>query len=540
MGKQKQPSKASNFTDIIPPSMTEITEYVNALYEESTDLNNFIQRSLGRMELLSVEINFPELKYYISLMKSFSQKYSNTESEKDKQLNATIQAFRRDNESLKSDNLKLKAQIKEQQNRLEFVEKQNREQGAELKLFKSGGPKQTGAQRPSQQGQTADAQAIKTPQISAAKDAPFQASSSNRKAGPAQKAASPPANKAAPSASLVTPPVVPPTALPSIFKEDLSLNRPKSVLKKTTFAVSGNTTLLSAQSTSRLDPISGRDLHKRTSSAGPKTVSEISEVYQFKAAEDADGKPRPRGVSFKPIREESSVDSLPRRGADNRNRTPSTRGRSQSVHHDRSQSLKVVTQHHEAETEEDYLTITHLRPNYLVLYLTAYNQQFVQAMQDIEKAPAVGVDAEYKLERGVNVPTYLQVADEDKAYVFNLKLICSSPQSETMLKAIWEFLTSKKPKIGQSLAHDLVEISQFIIPRLRLKTGPQIVNCWSLEEKLFLWMPSRTLGLTHLAYRHLGKYMRKKQKEISAGGQRTITNELQMEYVALDGLAPLV
>lgn len=543
MGLNKKVTKTTNLQNLIPPSMEEIQLYIAGHYEESKTLHQFVQKTLGRLELIADEINFPELKFYISCMKSFAQKLANSDQEQEKLMDNAHQAFRKDNDSLKSEIKRLRLQIKENETDMILVEKLNREQAKELKSLKSALDKQiqrikpsAGTQIPSQ---TAVVDISSEPQSITkivAEPAKLQfASTSSARVVAINEPAIPQASLNAHSANM---PNLTPVNTSLNSKADLA-SRPKSVLKRTTF----QTVPSVAELVHRVSAAAAADDHKigmrRNNSTGHKTIPAVSEVYQFKAAE-MDSSSRPRGVSFKPIREESSAEPSPRRGASTRHRTPSTRGRSQSVHHDRSQSLRVITQHHEAETEEDYLTITHLRPNYNVVYLTAYNDQFVQAMKEIEKAPALGVDAEYKLERGTNVPTYLQIADDTKAYVFNLKLISASPQSSLMLQALWEFLVSKKPKVGQSLAHDLYEVSQWIIPRLGIRSGPQIVECWSLEEKLFVIMPSRTLGLTHISYRHLGKHMRKKQKECSAGGQRTIDNELQMEYVALDALAPLV
>ena len=600
MGKKRAP-QTTELQDVVPPTMEDINLYVAGLHEESKTLHHFVQKALGRLEFMADEINFPELKFYISCMKSYAQKSANADQEREKLMDKTIQALRKDNDSYKSEIKRLKLELKELEGDMEAGEKLNREQAKELKSLKLALDKQIQRLKPATPGQPVSlAQASKAIQeVDQAKvgvpTAQYVSSSSARMpalgqvpnipqtlqmlklpgtAQTAQTAQTAPIPQmpqarqftqltpAAPARVQPQAPNSPPAqtqtqtttagntnTLPPISPNNNTIEgamRPKSVLKRTTFVpVDDSVVRLGVQglSSAMRHSVGAEDAKtgmRRNLSAGSRTVPVMSEVYQFKAADHIDSTSRPRGVSFKPIREESSAEPSPRRGASTRHRTPSTRGRSQSVHHDRSKSLRVITQHHEAETEEDYLTITHLRPNYHVLYLTAYNEQFVLAMKDIEKAPAVGVDAEYKLERGANVPTYLQVADDTKAYVFNLKLIAASTESQHMLKAIWDFLTSKKPKIGQSLAHDLYEVSQWIIPRLGLRSGPQIVECWSLEEKLFITMPSRTLGLTHISFRHLGKHMRKKQKECSAGGQRTIDNELQMEYVALDALAPLV
>lgn len=48
------------------------------------------------------------------------------------------------------------------------------------------------------------------------------------------------------------------------------------------------------------------------------------------------------------------------------------------------------------------------------------------------------------------------------------------------------------------------------------------------------------MGLSEIAYRFLGKHMRKKDKEIKTGSTLELTNELQLEYVSLDALVPLI
>ena len=274
-------------------------------------------------------------------------------------------------------------------------------------------------------------------------------------------------------------------------------------------------------------------------SASVKPVDKTSEVYHFRAAAESETIPTLKPAlktEFKDRRDTTREENIRHRYG-GRSRRDESRGRSQSVRRDRSISLTVVTQ--KPDPTEQFLMISDLRHNYPVVYITNYNTDFRDAIKSISKCTVIGVDAEYKRVGRGYVPTYLQIAENNKAYVFNLQLLAEWRDSRKALKELWDLLTSKQTKVGQSLAQDLTSLTTFLGQRLPNRPDPVVCGCWSLEEQLFTAHSTRRLSLSHLSFRHFGKHMRKKQRETMMGHKKTIENELQMEYAALDALAPL-
>jgi len=188
-----------------------------------------------------------------------------------------------------------------------------------------------------------------------------------------------------------------------------------------------------------------------------------------------------------------------------------------------------------------YLVITDLQKKFDVVYLNFYNDEFKNAIDDIFRQTVIGVDAEYRNEgrRGrsqVCVPTYLQISTRHTAYVFNL---ISLEESTKAIVELFKIAASDSIlKVGHSVENDLRKVDEYFCAVFKLKPQARFHIC-SIETDLFTIKPPQTMGLSDISYRYLGKFMRKKEREISAGGKDTLTNELQIEYVALDSLMPL-
>jgi len=189
----------------------------------------------------------------------------------------------------------------------------------------------------------------------------------------------------------------------------------------------------------------------------------------------------------------------------------------------------------------DFLKISDLRDKYQVDYLTDYDKDLAAAASDILNCEVVGFDGEYRMGKiqaeSACLPSYVQIATRKKAYVFNVELLAHNNR-----KAI-EFLSQvcgsdKIKKVGHSVDEDIGRILKYFTKKFKVSQKIRLNTC-SIEVELFTIKPPQTMGLSDISYRYLGKFMRKKEKSVRTGAKATLTNEVQMEYVALDALMPL-
>lgn len=173
-------------------------------------------------------------------------------------------------------------------------------------------------------------------------------------------------------------------------------------------------------------------------------------------------------------------------------------------------------------------------------FISDEGEDFNRAIQKMYSCGSVGFDGEYRMgllaNRQANLPTYIQLSTSDEAFVFNVKEMEAKP---TALKELAILLASDKvKKVGHSVLEDLKRIFDYF--KIKLQISPPVaINMCSLDIELFTIKPPSTLGLSDLSNRYLGKTMKKRDKDVRAGNKNELTNSKELEYVALDALAPL-
>ena len=275
-------------------------------------------------------------------------------------------------------------------------------------------------------------------------------------------------------------------------------------------------------------------------------VKRSSSIYRFRRDEENEEDTKPKGVRFSectPIQEEGARRKEgPARGRESsRNKSPMTRGRSQSVKHDKVSNVATVRQRNDpTPANNKFMMIRDLRETYDVHYITEADKFFDDAIREISKSSLIGFDAEYRMEKiktqNFNAPSYLQFGLIDKCYVFNMNMLS---QKKSALQCIWDICFSGLLlKVGHSVVNDLEKVFNYLRVKHEIK-NKVMFHTIDISQCFFTLKPPQTLSLADLTHRYLGKSLRKNEKEISAGGKFDLTNELQMEYVALDALVPI-
>ena len=220
---------------------------------------------------------------------------------------------------------------------------------------------------------------------------------------------------------------------------------------------------------------------------------------------------------------------------------PMTRGRSQTVHHNQQESSFSVYQSIDLNLEDcHFMKISDLKETYDVHYIE-YEDDALDALTELSAAKVIGFDGEYRNEQigglTYNAPSCLQFGLKSKCYVFNINRLSVY---RDLMEKIWDICASPLIlKVGQSVCGDLAVIFKYFEAKFGIKKN-RTENVKEISQCLFIENSARcTFSLADLSHRFLGKTLRKNQKSISAGGKESLTNELEIEYVALDALVPL-
>ena len=112
-------------------------------------------------------------------------------------------------------------------------------------------------------------------------------------------------------------------------------------------------------------------------------------------------------------------------------------------------------------------------------------------------------------------------------------------KNKSSLEQIWDICSSPTLlKVGHSVLNDLEKVFEYF----KFKYGiirPIHFFIVDISKCLYTVFSTQRFSLADISHRCLGKYLRKNDRCISAGGKFDLTNELQMEYVALDALVPI-
>lgn len=290
----------------------------------------------------------------------------------------------------------------------------------------------------------------------------------------------------------------------------------------------------------------GRDTQGRTTVHPNAAARRSSSLYQFRREEQAGLGGGSKNVKFSEIDAPKvggprSKNVTSRHGASAMNKSPMTRGRSQSVKHNKQTNVATVKQRNDPIPENSkFMMIRDLRDSYDVHYITDLDSNFSEAIDVLTSAQIVGFDAEYRMEvvkgRNMQAPSYLQFGLIEKCYVFNMNML---GHKRPALEVIWDICASDSLlKVGHSVVEDLERVFGYY----KAKYGIQKIvgfNTADISKCFYTVIPPQRFSLADLTHRYLGKYLRKNEKSISAGGKFDLTNELQMEYVSLDALVPI-
>ena len=266
-------------------------------------------------------------------------------------------------------------------------------------------------------------------------------------------------------------------------------------------------------------------------------------IYTFVRRDEADA--QDMFVASTSQFEDSRKRSRTRQRRNKRKRSISpeiTRGRSQTVTRELKKNKITVEQGIEVTEEtKKFMEITNIINPYIVYNIEDFDDGFNEAVQDIDRSEAVGLDAEYHhcTVRGINcqAPSYVQFGLSDKCYVFNMAKMAGFRRA---LERIWDLCASSRVlKVGHSVKEDLRRIFEFLEVK-HMIYRPKAYHVVDIKEGVFLKNPKHLqMSLSDLSHRFLGKLLRKNQKSISVGGKPALTNELEIEYVTLDALVPL-
>ena len=193
------------------------------------------------------------------------------------------------------------------------------------------------------------------------------------------------------------------------------------------------------------------------------------------------------------------------------------------------------------DTGTQYMTISDLQASYDVFNIESAGREFTEAVAHIRDVGAVGLDAEYYTDVIDNAnyvaPRYVQFGLEAKCYAFN---VVKLSVAKNALREIRDLCASDRLlKVGHSVEEDLRRVFMYFSAKYQIDSAVGY-HAVDVRESLFLQGATyNCFSLADLTHRYLGKTLRKNLREISTGGKPELTNELQVEYVALDALVPI-
>lgn len=502
------------------PSNSEIIQSLADIYRTSDKFDIFLTRSLGRLETIAIDQKLSFLTLYCSTLKSYITKNANSEAMKAIRVPAVD--TKRDRRS--PDNIAIRLNSTTAKDRGRDMDVGQRTTGGRFGSDDIGGqpgqglqvsPGATGGQLG---GGGGGVSRVVQPIISVeedSKDIRRQASSSHR-------------GRREPEAAKLL-------DVDDIEREMILNAREKMPIHFKETMIPENDR-----------PVIGRALQDRLDKLPNTVIKRSSSIYRFKREEEKYQVKGMKDVRFagntdKNDSPNNQKDELDRIRKSSMKKSPMTRGRSQSVKHDKKTNVATVKQRNDPTLENSlFLMIRDLRATYDVHYITEADEDFSDAIREISSEEVVGFDAEYRMERcnnrNFNAPSYLQFSLLDRCYVFNMNMLCKKKSS---LEQIWDICSSRSLlKVGHSVLNDLEKVFEYF----KFKYGiirPIYFFIVDISKCLYTVFSTQRFSLADISHRCLGKYLRKNDRCISAGGKFDLTNELQMEYVALDALVPI-